>query len=92
MRLPGRAGAWAPDILAYDFLDDGPLVPEVSAWYQKMTGHRLEIERDAASTSRGSSAGRFSLVLSPMGASPPVKIPIPDTGEGMAQVLPVLVL
>lgn len=79
----GSRGEWAPDVLAYDRLEEGPLVSEVSSWYRAMTRHHLDVIKDA---------GRFSLVLRPVDASPPVQIPIPDTGEGMAQMLPVLVL
>ena len=79
-------GADAEDILAYDYLDGGTLVADISAWYQQATRYRLEVRQEGAGTS-----GRFALMLSPLGASP-VQVHIKDTGEGSIQVLPVLVL
>jgi predicted ATPase len=74
-------GGNAAEILAYDKLSKGPILPEVSRWYEQYTGQTLDVS-EAADT--------FSITLGPKQA-PFVRINIADTGEGMAQVLPVLV-
>jgi AAA domain, putative AbiEii toxin, Type IV TA system len=79
-------GRGASDLLAYDRLDNGPLVQTVSAWYELVTHHRLEVESTVQAGSE-----RFSIKLSPREGAP-FPVHVVDTGEGMAQVLPVLVL
>lgn len=79
-------GRGASDLLAYDRLDDGALVQTVSAWYEQVTRHRLEVDSTVQVASE-----RFSIKLSPVDG-PPFRVHLVDTGEGMAQVLPVLVL
>lgn len=76
------AGQEAAAILAYDKRGDGNLLRRVSEWYESATGHVLDIVEEG---------GQFSVVLSPLKGAP-VRINLVDTGEGMAQVLPVLVL
>ena len=78
----GPTGKEAVAILAYDKRGQGSILRRVSAWYQSATRHSLDIIEEA---------GRFSVVLSPLKGAP-VNINLVDTGEGMAQVLPVLVL
>ncbi|MEX1368796.1 MAG: AAA family ATPase [Nannocystaceae bacterium] len=87
-RRLGSDGALAGDFLAHDRLDDGSIIATVSAWYERATDHRLDVQLHADSTTRE----RFVVVLEPRSADRPIRIPLPDTGEGMAQVLPVLVL
>lgn len=78
----GPSGKEAAAILAYDKRGQGSILRRVSAWYENATRHSLDIVEEA---------GRFSVVLSPLKGSL-VSINLVDTGEGMAQVLPVLVL
>lgn len=75
----------AGGMLAHDSLVGGELVAEVSAWFERSTGHRLELQRHTLA-----GADHFSLGLSKVDS--PFSIPIADTGEGMAQVLPVITL
>lgn len=81
-RRLGPQGEEAARILVYDELVTGPLLKSVSGWFERATKHRLELPREAE---------RFRAVLSPMTA-PHARVDVVDTGEGMAQVLPVLVL
>jgi hypothetical protein len=74
-------GSGAPDVLACDDLAKGPLLGEVSSWYAKHLGWRLRV---AAIESQ------YRLVLEPVQHSP-VQVSIADVGEGLVQVLPVLV-
>lgn len=80
-------GALADDLIAHDTLRDGRLFAAVSTWYERATRHRLVVRRSVVAGEE-----QFSLLLSPIGSSPAVEIPVIDTGEGMAQVLPVIVL
>ncbi|MFO0573741.1 MAG: AAA family ATPase [Polyangia bacterium] len=75
-------GEGAADVLAADDQGDRSLVAQVSSFYERATHHRLEVRRQG---------DLFSIVLSPLGTTP-FQVNILDTGEGMAQVLPVLVL
>jgi len=68
--------------LAYDKIRGGRLVKRVSEWYERATQHTLDLPDEA---------DRYSIVLSPSNA-PLVRVNVVDTGEGMTQVLPVLVL
>lgn len=86
-RRMGSNGARAGEFLAHDRRDDGSLLARVSQWYEKATGHRLDVRIDSVA-----SEDRFSLVLVSEGSAEPIHVPLLDTGEGMAQVLPVLVL
>jgi predicted ATPase len=74
-------GENAAEILAYDKLNNGPLLPIVSQWYETHTNQTLDVSEEA---------DRFSVTLGPT-KKPLVRVKIADTGEGMAQVLPVLV-
>jgi len=80
-------GSNAPDFLAHDSLAGGDLVTATSRWFETATGHRLTISPFAVAGEK-----HYSLALSALGGSSAVEIPIVDTGEGMAQVLPVIVL
>lgn len=80
-------GSNAGDYLAHDSLAGGELVRRVSAVFERATQHRLDVKRYALAGEE-----RYSIVVSPIGASPPIEIPIVDTGEGLAQLLPVVVL
>lgn len=82
-------GANASAYLAHDvcqLLAKGALAQEVSAAFEKITGHRLEVRRHEIAGEE-----QFSVVIAPTGASA-VEIPLADTGGGMAQLLPVIVL
>lgn len=80
-------GANASDYLAYDSIADGKLLEDTSAWFERITGHRLSVRQYALA-----GEDQYSIVLAPLLAKPPIEIPIMDTGEGMSQVLPVIVL
>jgi predicted ATPase len=80
-------GANAGDYLAYDRLAEGALVRRVSSVFEKATGHRLDIANYALAGEK-----QYSIMITPIGATPPIEVPIVDTGEGMAQLLPVVVL
>jgi len=81
-RSIGASGDEAARIIAYDLLNNGPLLRTVSSWYEGATKHRLELLLEAE---------RFKAAMSRLDA-PHAQIPLVDTGEGMVQVLPVLVL
>jgi predicted ATPase len=74
-------GSGAADILAYDDLAKGPLLGEVSAWYEKHLGWRLKVSQ---------LADQYRLMMEPAQNSP-VEVYFSDVGEGLVQVLPVLV-
>lgn len=76
-------GSGTLEILIQDKLLGGPLLASVSGWFEKYTRQRLDVTEVAPRY--------FSLTLGPL-ASPGVRVNIVDTGEGMAQVLPVLTL
>lgn len=76
------SGKEAAAILAYDKRGQGEMLRRVSAWFEGATRHSLDVIEES---------GRFSLAFSPLHGAP-VRINLVDTGEGMAQVLPVLVL
>jgi hypothetical protein len=74
-------GTGAARILAYDQLSGGNLLEDVSRWYEKVFQRELTLIDEN---------GALGLGLSPVGFSArPVNLV--DTGEGMAQSLPVLV-
>lgn len=80
-------GSNAPDFLAHDSLAGGDLVSETSRWFETATGHRLIIRRYAVAGEE-----QYALALAPLKGGSPIEIPMVDTGEGMAQVFPVIVL
>jgi hypothetical protein len=79
-------GKNAGEFLAHDDLAGGERVSRVSMWFRQITGHLLSIKRFAVGSEQ-----HYSVVTTPPKAAA-VEIPIVDTGEGMAQVLPVIVL
>ncbi|HYO59335.1 AAA family ATPase [Archangium sp.] len=76
-------GTGALEVLVQDKLRGGSLLTTVSAWFEKHTRQRLDVTEVAPRY--------YALTLGPL-ASPGVRVNVIDTGEGMAQVLPVLVL
>lgn len=80
-------GANAGDYLAHDAISDGELIRSVSAVFERTTGHRLGVNRYPLAGEE-----RYSIVVTPAVSTTAVEIPIVDTGEGMAQLLPVAVL
>ena len=76
-------GTGALEILVQDKLQGGSLLSIVSAWFEKNTRQRLDVTEVAPRY--------YALTLGPL-ASPGIRVNVIDTGEGMAQVLPVLVL
>ncbi len=80
-------GKNAGEFLAHDALAGGDLVVRVSRWFRRVTGHNLSVKRFAVGSEQ-----HYSIVTTPPEAPSAVEIPIVDTGEGMAQVLPVIVL
>ncbi len=83
----GTDGTGVSEILAADALEGGEVLALVSSWFERATGFRLRLPEGAGRTE----ADIFSLEISPKDNSA-MGIPIVDTGEGMIQVLPVLVL
>jgi hypothetical protein len=73
-------GKGALDVLAYDALSDGDIIRDVSAWYEKHLRHKLLVLPEG---------DYFKIVLSP--SDSPLQVNIADVGEGLIQVLPVLV-
>lgn len=80
-------GANAGDYLAHDAISDGELLRSVSEVFERTTGHRLGVNRYSLAGEE-----RYSIVITPVASTSAVEIPIVDTGEGMAQLLPVAVL
>jgi hypothetical protein len=80
-------GGNAGDYLAHDIIGDGALVQDVSAAFVKITNHQLAVRQYAVA-----GEAQYSLVVSAEGSSPSIEVPIVDTGEGMAQLFPVVVL
>jgi AAA ATPase domain len=80
-------GGNASEFLAHDAVGEGELLGMVSASFRRATGHQLAIKRYAVGGEQ-----HYSVVTTPPNARLPVEVPIVDTGEGMAQVLPVIVL
>jgi len=78
----GAAGAELLDVLAWDAREGDTLPERVSDWYERHFKMRLNITR----TESGSETYRMR--LGPVGATHDVDLC--DTGEGMAQVLPVV--
>ncbi|RKZ35890.1 MAG: hypothetical protein DRQ49_18705 [Gammaproteobacteria bacterium] len=75
-------GRSAADILAYDSIFDELLIlPKVSSWYEKNLQQKIVIEEVAE---------HFQIKLQRLTNSP-CKVNIVDVGEGLIQVLPVLV-
>ncbi len=79
-------GKEASQILAHSHQKKTPLFEGVSNWFETSLKHRLTFidggfDGDAL----------FGLALSPLNA-PSLRIPIADTGTGIAQVLPIIVL
>ncbi len=74
-------GSAAADALAYDELVGGDVLPLVSSWFEKNTKQTLQIQK---------ANDYFSLVLGKVTDSPFV-VNFADAGEGLIQVLPVLV-
>jgi len=73
-------GEGAAAILANDSMDSKVLFSKVSSWYEKYFGQKLVVEENS---------DFFKIMLQPVDA--PYKVNIVDTGEGLIQVLPVLV-
>ncbi len=83
----GSSGVEAYGLLASDRLADGELVQAVSAWFERSTGYGLDVTILPVPRSDD----RFSVELLPR-HGPNLRVPILDTGEGMGQVLAVVVL
>ncbi|WP_437873389.1 AAA family ATPase [Sorangium sp. So ce363] len=79
-------GSGAAEQLAYANSRDRAVVDEVRAFYRKATSHDLNVEEVAIGAVPG-----FTLTLSSL-EGPDFRVNLIDTGEGMAQVLPVAVL
>ena len=74
-------GDGAADVLAYDQLEGSHVIEEVSKWYERNLGWRLKVVPVD---------DQFKLVLEPL-LNSPVQVNLADAGEGLIQVLPVLV-
>ena len=77
----GHDGSGFSEALFFDKVERGGLLEEVSAWYEEHFRQILDL------VETGDTA---YLALSPIAAAG-LRIPLADTGEGIAQVLPVLV-
>ena len=74
-------GRGAADILAYDSIfEESLILPKVSSWYEKNLRQKIVIEEMAE---------HFQIKLQRLNS--PCKVNIVDVGEGLIQVLPVLV-
>ncbi len=69
------------ELLVADHLRERELLPAVSSWFEEHLDLRLEVEPRV---------NRFAVTLSPS-ANHPLRVNLLDTGEGITQVLPVLV-
>jgi hypothetical protein len=76
-------GTGALEVLVQDKLQGGTLLTAVSGWFEKHMRQRLDVTEVAPRY--------YALTLGPL-ANPSVRVNVVDTGEGMAQVLPVLVM
>ncbi|HEX4952047.1 MAG TPA: AAA family ATPase [Thermoanaerobaculia bacterium] len=74
-------GLGTVELLVADHLRERKLLPAVSAWLEQNLDLRLDIEPRL---------DRFAVMLSPR-AEPKLRINLLDTGEGITQVLPILV-
>lgn len=81
----GPDGSGATEILAYDQVERGPLLDWMNTWYRNATASELLVVAWVVDGEE-----RYSLQLRQDGASH--SIPIAHTGEGMSQLLPVVVL
>lgn len=79
-------GEGAAQILAADQLGDRTVVAQVSEWLCQATGYNLTVQVDSRSD-----ADPFSLTINPT-ENALVRVPLLDSGEGMGQVFPILVL
>jgi predicted ATPase len=77
------AGKGIAEILIQDKLASGPLLPTVSRWYEDNFKRKLDVKQLPD--------GRFELTLEPLAIEGNRAVNLADTGEGIAQVLPVLV-
>lgn len=78
-------GSGVAEILALDKLSGGELLADVSAWYERQDCFKRGL------TVIQSANDLFSVVLDLSGKRRSVQVNVADTGEGIAQVLPVLV-
>jgi predicted ATPase len=82
----GYNGEAAGQALAYDTANEGRLLGIVSRWYEEATDHTLSLDDFALGSGDG-----FSLQLTDR-RNKLRSVNLVDTGEGMGQVLPALVL
>lgn len=74
-------GGGTVEVLVADQLRDRRLFPAVSSWFEKTLDLRLDVE---------ARSDRFAVVLSPR-TEPTLRVNLLDTGEGITQVLPIVV-
>jgi hypothetical protein len=82
----GPFGEGCIDVLYEDFMVSGPVFSDVSAWFENNCFSTLQIVPGAHEF-----GALASLALVRQGQTP-VRVPLEDCGEGITQVLPVLVL
>jgi energy-coupling factor transporter ATP-binding protein EcfA2 len=82
-RRMGHKGQEALPFLFYDKQEKGDILPSVSHWYERHFRRSLDI--------RSTASGDFFATLARVD-SPEYGVNLTDCGEGIAQVLPVLVL
>ncbi len=74
-------GKGTVEVLVADQLRERRLFPAVSGWFERVLGLRLDVE---------ARSDRFAVVLSPLSEAT-LRVNLLDTGEGITQVLPVVV-
>lgn len=83
-RVIDPEGENTAQVLAYDStLRQAEILSAVSGWYEEHFGRTIEVQREGVED-------QFSLSMTPASKSE-VRVNLADTGEGIAQVLPVLV-
>lgn len=76
-------GERVSEILVQDKLSNGRLLPSVSRWYEENFKRKLDVKQQPEK--------RFALTLEPLTVDVDRAVNLADTGEGIVQVLPVLV-
>jgi energy-coupling factor transporter ATP-binding protein EcfA2 len=85
-RKIGPTGSEVTQILAQSYSKKTALFEDVSAWFEEALKQKLVCIEGAFDGD-----ALFSIGLSPLGM-PGVRVPIADTGAGIAQILPIIVL
>jgi predicted ATPase len=82
----GEKGDGASQVLYADSASNGPIFTDVAAWFKQYCNVDFEVVLGAQEF------GALASLALVRTSDKPVRIPLEDAGEGMSQVLPVLVL